>query len=96
MQTLAEQIAITFVDDASALVSGCGRIVARALMAPIDRLASACDVAGVLPQRRSSLQMRQVETKRGQRGSNQRTSGSRRGRWRLRNCMSLRSLNDLT
>jgi hypothetical protein len=97
MQTLAEQIAIIFVDDATAFITGCGRIVARMVMAPIDRLANACDVAGVLPQRRSSLQMRQVEPKRARRGSSERTSRSRRGRWSLGNRMfTLRCLNDLT
>jgi len=52
MQTLAAQIAFTFVDDATALMTGGVRIVVRFLMSPIERLATACDVAGVLPSRR--------------------------------------------
>jgi hypothetical protein len=54
MQTLAAQIALTFIDDAMALMTGSIRIVVRLLMSPIERLATACDVAGVLPSRRSA------------------------------------------
>ena len=53
MQTLALEVATTFVDDALALVTGSGRIILRFLTAPIERLAEACDVAGVLPRRRA-------------------------------------------
>lgn len=49
MQTLAAEIAFTFVDDATALIAGASRMVVRLLMSPIERLANACDVAGVLP-----------------------------------------------
>jgi hypothetical protein len=49
MQTLAAEIALTFVDDATALMKGGVRMVVRFLMSPIERLANACDVAGVLP-----------------------------------------------
>jgi hypothetical protein len=52
MQTLAAQIAFTFVDDAKALMTGGIRIVVRFLMSPVERLANACDVAGVLPASR--------------------------------------------
>ena len=38
MQTLAAEIAITFVEDAIALVRGSGRIVVRIVMAPIERM----------------------------------------------------------
>ena len=54
MQTLAVQIATTFVDDAAALIGGCGRIIVQILMSPVERLANACDVAGVLANRRFS------------------------------------------
>jgi hypothetical protein len=54
MQTLAAQIAFTFVDDAMALMTGGVRIVVRLLMSPIERLANACDVAGVLAARRAA------------------------------------------
>jgi hypothetical protein len=49
MQTLAAEIALTFVDDAMALITGGGRLVVRLLTSPVERLARACDVAGVLP-----------------------------------------------
>jgi hypothetical protein len=52
MQTLAAEIALTFVDDATALMTGGVRIVVRFLMSPVERLANACDVAGVLPSSR--------------------------------------------
>ena len=52
MQTLAFEIATTFVDDAVALIRGGGRIIVQILTAPIERLANACDVAGVLANRR--------------------------------------------
>lgn len=52
MQTLAAEIALTFVDDATALMTGGIRIVVRFLMSPIERLANGCDVAGVLPSSR--------------------------------------------
>jgi len=53
MQTLALEVATTLVDDALALVGGSGRIIVRFLTAPVERLAEACDVAGVLPRRRA-------------------------------------------
>lgn len=53
MQTLAAHLTATFVDDAIALVKGCAKAVARIVTAPIERIANACDVAGVLAQRRS-------------------------------------------
>jgi hypothetical protein len=54
VQMLAFQIATTFVDDAAALIGGCGRIIVQILMSPVERLANACDVAGVLANRRFS------------------------------------------
>ncbi|MDA9409873.1 MULTISPECIES: hypothetical protein [unclassified Bradyrhizobium] len=57
MQTLAVDIASTFIDDATALVSGFGRAVLRLAMAPIDRIANACDIAGVLAERRANFRM---------------------------------------
>jgi hypothetical protein len=53
MQTLIIQVATDFVGDATALVNGFGRIVTHILMAPIERIANACDVAGILPKRRA-------------------------------------------
>ena len=57
MQTLAVDIAATFVDDAAALVTGLGRAVLRLAMSPIDRIANACDIAGVLTERRATFRM---------------------------------------
>jgi hypothetical protein len=51
MQTLIVQIARTFLSDAVALVNGFGRIVTHRVMAPVERIANACDVAGILPER---------------------------------------------
>ncbi|WP_407117179.1 hypothetical protein [Bradyrhizobium sp. LMG 9283] len=57
MQTLAVDIAATFVDDATALVTGLGRALLRFAMAPINRIANACDVAGVLAERRATFRI---------------------------------------
>ncbi|WP_306469129.1 hypothetical protein [Bradyrhizobium sp. NBAIM08] len=57
MQTLAVDIATTFVDDAAALVAGFCRALLRLAMAPVNRIANACDVAGVLAERRATLRM---------------------------------------
>ncbi len=57
MQTLAADIATTFVDDAAALVTGLGRAALRLAMAPVDRIANACDMAGVLTERRATFRM---------------------------------------
>jgi hypothetical protein len=53
MQTLVLEIATTFADDALALVKGSGRVAMHIVTAPVERLAKACDVAGVLSQRTS-------------------------------------------
>jgi hypothetical protein len=51
MQPLVIQIATTFVGDAAALVNGFARIVTHILMAPVERIANACDVTGILQER---------------------------------------------
>jgi hypothetical protein len=51
MQPLMFQIASTFVGDAVALVNGFGRAVTHLVMAPVERIAKACDVAGILSER---------------------------------------------
>jgi hypothetical protein len=86
MQTLAFEVATTFVDDAAALAGGGFRIIIQILTSPLERLANACDVAGVLPRRRA-LRQAFHETFR---------QASRRQRaWR--NCLfPLRGLRDLT
>ena len=53
MQTLAVELTTTFVDDALEFVKGLGRVIAHLATAPIERIARACDVAGVLEQRRT-------------------------------------------
>ncbi|WP_339032891.1 hypothetical protein WI604_25945 [Bradyrhizobium symbiodeficiens] len=55
MQTLALDIAATFVDDAIVLVTGPVRALLRFAMRPIDRIANACDIAGVLAERRATF-----------------------------------------
>jgi hypothetical protein len=79
MQTLAFEIATTFVDDALALIRGAGLIIVQILMAPIERLANACDVAGVLANRRLSRAL--PRPTRG--GRLKRHPRRRRSRWML-------------
>ncbi|KJC51710.1 hypothetical protein UP09_02130 [Bradyrhizobium sp. LTSP885] len=55
MQTLALQLTTTFVDDAIAFVTDIGRSIVELATAPIERIARACDVAGVLEQRRANI-----------------------------------------
>jgi len=57
MQTLTVDIASTFVDDVTALLTGFGRALLRFAMGPIDRIANACDIAGVLAERRATFRM---------------------------------------
>lgn len=56
MQTLFVDIPATFADDAAALATGLGRWLMRFAMTPVNRIANACDVAGVLAERRSTFQ----------------------------------------
>ncbi len=51
MQSLPVQIVTTFVGDAFAFVNGFARIATHVLMAPVERIAKACDVAGILHER---------------------------------------------
>jgi hypothetical protein len=53
MHTLVSQLTTTFVDDAIELVKGFGKIIVRIATAPIERIANACDVGGVLARRPS-------------------------------------------
>jgi len=57
MQTLAVDIAATFVDDTIVLVTGPVRALLRFAMRPINRIANACDIAGVLAERRATFRM---------------------------------------
>jgi hypothetical protein len=76
MQTLVSEILTTFVGDAEALLAGFGRTVLRAVTAPVERIAAASDVAGVLAMRRAA-KVRRVQA----RGS-RRSRGARRGPFR--------------
>ncbi|MBR1132737.1 hypothetical protein [Bradyrhizobium iriomotense] len=67
MQTLAFDIAATFIDDAAALMTGLGRALLKFAMAPIDRIANACDIAGVLAERRATFRMWRANRGRGRR-----------------------------
>lgn len=54
MQTLLlEDVALTFLGDAYALAAGFGSLVVKIVTAPIERIARASDVAGVLSRRRA-------------------------------------------
>ncbi len=99
MQTIMSEIAFTFIDDAAALVTGLGRVLrdvtvetftaARTrILAPIDRLARACDVGGVIAARDAATMRFRT------RGANwQRTTAPRRLRDRFN---IFRGLYDLT
>jgi hypothetical protein len=61
---LVEKLALTFVGDAHALAAGFGKIlvkivtaplkrIVQTVMAPVERIAAACDVAGVYAKRQS-------------------------------------------
>jgi hypothetical protein len=62
MQTLAVQVASAFLGDAAAVVNGFGRIVTHMVMAPIERIANASDVAGILAARSAALARRREAT----------------------------------
>ena len=83
MQTLVSEVVTTFLGDAEALLAGFGRIVLRAVMAPVERIAAASDVAGVLAMRRAA-KVRRVQAR-------QASQGRRRGPFRC-----LGSLGQLT
>jgi hypothetical protein len=78
MQTVISEIAFTFVDDAIALMVGARDVVIstaaaawraarRRVMAPVDRLAQACDVAGVIAARRPAAMRRGLAPRRRER-----------------------------
>jgi hypothetical protein len=63
MQALVLEVGATFVGDAAALLKGAGRIAIQLVMAPVDRLANACDVAGVLTLRRLASMRKRAEAR---------------------------------
>jgi hypothetical protein len=99
MQTIISEIAFTFIDDAAALARGFATVArdvavdmlasARVrILAPVDRLARACDVGGVIAAREAAI-MRS----RGQAANWQPRSAPRRWRDRFN---IFRGLYDLT
>ena len=54
MKTQTMRMPNLLVDDATALVNGFVRIVSHLMMAPVERIANACDVAGLLAARRAA------------------------------------------
>ena len=58
MHTLVAQLTTTFVDDAIELVKGFGKIIVHIATAPIERIANACDVGGVLARRQAAARQR--------------------------------------
>jgi hypothetical protein len=55
---LTRQLTTTFFDDVFKSILGAGRSIARLVTVPINRIANACDVAGVLERRRFAAQVR--------------------------------------
>ena len=58
MQTFVSQLTTTFIDDAIDLVKGFGKVIVHIATAPIERMANACDVGGVLARRRAARRLR--------------------------------------
>jgi hypothetical protein len=90
MQALVLEVGATFADDAAALAKGVGRVMVRLVMAPVDRIANACDVAGVLTLRRLAA-MRQRADARGVTHAMSKRRPRRRGPF---GCLA--ALSDLT
>lgn len=99
MQTIVSEIAFTFVDDAAALAKGFAGILRdmavvaftatrERILGPVDRLARACDVGGVIVAREAAAPRSRYES-----ASRQRTPAPRRLRDRLN---IFRGLYDLT
>jgi hypothetical protein len=58
MQTFVSQLTTTFIDDAIGLVKGFGKVIVHIATAPIERMANACDVGGVLARRQAARRLR--------------------------------------
>ena len=57
MTTLVSHLTNTFVDDAIELVKGFGKVIVHIVTAPIERIANACDVGGVLARRQAARRL---------------------------------------
>lgn len=90
MAILVSHITTTFAEDAIALVTGFGRVALHLVTAPVERIANACDVAGVLAERRAALRMWRAS-----RRTAKPRSAPRRGGL-LRRLSPFRVLSDLT
>jgi hypothetical protein len=85
MQTLrveiAKEITKTFISDAMALMNGFVRVATHLIMAPVERIANACDVAGLLRERAGRAAERE-RMRRAWRSLPARTPSTRRSRRR--------------
>jgi hypothetical protein len=93
---LVENLALTFAADAHALVTGFGKALLKIVTSPvgmitarIDRIAMACDVAGVLADRRAKASVVQFRSRKHTPTSSQPSSS----RWCL---FPFSSMNHLT
>jgi hypothetical protein len=96
MQTFVSEVVTTFVGDAQALLTGFGRAVLRAVMAPVERIAEACDVAGVLAMRRRASRAARAQTDRARRVLNYGARNTQGGRRRRGPLGCLGALGELT
>jgi len=96
MQTLVSEIATTFVGDATALLTGFGRAVLRVVMAPVERIAEASDVAGVLTMRRLTSRAVRAQTDKARRVLNYGARNSQGERRRHGPLGCLGALGELT
>ena len=96
MQTLVSEVVTTFVGDATALLTGLSRAMLRAVMAPVDRIAEACDVAGVLAMRRLTSRAAHAQADRARRVLNYGARNSQGGRRRRGPLGCLGALGELT
>jgi hypothetical protein len=96
MQTLVSEVVSTFIGDAAALLTGFGRAVLKAVTAPVERIAQASDVAGVLAMRRLTSRAVRAQTERAQRVLNYGARNSQGGRRRRGPLGCLGALGELT
>jgi len=96
MQTLVSEVVTTFVSDADALLTGLSRALLQAVMAPVERIAEACDVAGVLAMRRQVSQATRAQTDRARRVLNYGARNAQGGRRRRGPLGCLGALSELT
>ena len=96
MQTLVSEIATTFVGDAAALLTGLSRAVLGVVMAPVERIAAACDVGGVLAVRRLASRAARAQADKARRVLNYGARNSQGARRRRGPLGCLGALGELT